>query len=459
MEMAASDDCEVFNEKVSLIFDPHRMDIPPPVIDTTLPPTNGATSIYSLSVELLLEIFAYLPLLSQYADSGFAFPWISISEVCRHWYLVAQECRELWSIIPVENLQWTQIALERSRPVAVSIKIDFQASKALDIAAVFLALTELGRIGEILIYDPDGENTSVVNDIMQIIATSPIPRLETLLIDVPDLDLSGSLFNSQAPSRLRDVQLFQLFTPPASVIFGPHLSTLEIVQCEVWRSRDDMAITISKLINLEELVLVGSLPHPQPVASNIWNTHLPRLKRLKVADYIYRLMPMIVFMSFPTDADVDLAFEVTELWESQLVTLIPLMGHLKTMFAWFFSRKDYHFRFRKFCINCHEADYILTVSDPVFLDPADGKVANDVTPPTVRLSFSYFLEKDPGNRAARRIIRRLLRMVQSFVHDSETLELLIHGPTHWSTIWFEAPGFGDTIKRVDLSKGCGVTVV
>ncbi|KAI0043972.1 hypothetical protein FA95DRAFT_1461390, partial [Auriscalpium vulgare] len=79
--------------------------------------------ISMLPVELLTKIFSHL-----YEDicedddldiESAEEIRIGLTQVCRHWRDVAFHHKELWTRVGLENLRWTMIAIEMSRPLPI----------------------------------------------------------------------------------------------------------------------------------------------------------------------------------------------------------------------------------------------------------------------------------------------------------------------------------------------------
>ncbi|KZV59856.1 hypothetical protein PENSPDRAFT_760297 [Peniophora sp. CONT] len=87
------------------------------------PPPN----IDRLPVELLCRVFCWLPHFDD-EDSGVTLntrtpTWVPVLHVCSLWRVIAMECKELWSCLPLGHPEWTKIALRLSDPLAIAIRI------------------------------------------------------------------------------------------------------------------------------------------------------------------------------------------------------------------------------------------------------------------------------------------------------------------------------------------------
>ncbi|KZV59494.1 hypothetical protein PENSPDRAFT_695083 [Peniophora sp. CONT] len=80
-----------------------------------------------LPIELLCRIFCWLPRFDD-EDSGVSInartpTWVPVLHVCSSWRVIATECKELWSWIPLGHPKWTEIALRLSDPLLIAVRI------------------------------------------------------------------------------------------------------------------------------------------------------------------------------------------------------------------------------------------------------------------------------------------------------------------------------------------------
>ncbi|VDB98076.1 unnamed protein product [Peniophora sp. CBMAI 1063] len=94
---------------------------------TGAPIQNRSLPIYidALPLELLCRIFCWMRHLED-PEAGITLhartpPWTPVLHVCSSWRAAALECKALWSIIPLGNPKWTEMALQLSDPVDIAL--------------------------------------------------------------------------------------------------------------------------------------------------------------------------------------------------------------------------------------------------------------------------------------------------------------------------------------------------
>jgi F-box-like len=226
-------------------------------------------TIGSLPDEVLLEIFyAYKESLSMYSMRVWHECWLRLVHVCRRWRSV---------IFASPHYLNLQLHCTPTRPVrkmldiwpAFPLVIDFQycpAEPSEDyFDNFFAALERRDRVHEISVSDLPG----FVWEQITTVAQEPFPALTLLDLEHYDGLASGDIFLNGSAPNLQHLSLFGI-SIPRRLGSATHLRSLEL--CDIPNSGyippETMAISLSALLQLEELHLEFRSPTPQPKRRN-----------------------------------------------------------------------------------------------------------------------------------------------------------------------------------------------
>ncbi|KAI0061591.1 hypothetical protein BV25DRAFT_724619 [Artomyces pyxidatus] len=273
-----------------LIHASHRLDQRQITSSTTLHPSP----VSSIPVELLNEIFCYLP--SHIADlaplrrAGQTPRWLAVTQVCQYWRRVAYACRELWAYMPLESKEWTALALELSKDAP--IVIDADESTWAQRSAVVLAFGSIARARTI--------RWTVTDDMASALRAVPQDH-PALLLESFEYVFRGDEDVVFAPRirgplpRLRELNIDGAMIRAPSSLFASTLTSLTLDRTESWTTAAEMVAALGHLQILEKLVFViyqAPVPDLQSIA-------LPRLLELSVTGTVGTVVGMLLSLDIP----------------------------------------------------------------------------------------------------------------------------------------------------------------
>ncbi|KAI0066686.1 hypothetical protein BV25DRAFT_1417169 [Artomyces pyxidatus] len=263
--------------------------------------THSRPPISRLPVELLSEVFCYMPVDVVMLDTRRrnTFPsWFAVTHVCRHWRRVAYACPGLWLFMPLESLEWTNVALEKSKPGPIIIladTIDFLFGKSEDYhdwilpEALEVAFGSVYRAVEIewsAKCETEDEQAMLVR-LLAVLLRSAAPLLESLNIwfevyeDIQTLDIPDGLFLNCPLPQLQTLDISGSIALGESQLFrSSSLTSLRMYEVDVrriWPTTGDMISSLRDLPRLETLELNRCFSSIDPSAPAIV---LPCLTRL-----------------------------------------------------------------------------------------------------------------------------------------------------------------------------------
>ncbi|KAI0309231.1 hypothetical protein OF83DRAFT_92203 [Amylostereum chailletii] len=217
---------------------------------------NDSQPIFSrIPIEILSMIASLIP--PDFRGRGA--PGIALSHACTRWRQIALSCRDLWTEIPLQHPEWTQLCLDRSRPTLISIAVngEYIERGSPYFQATTLALSEMLRVRNLDISTYGDEDARLI---LPLISESPAPHLEELYLtfyDVDDhVDIPLNIFSGDAPSKLRILSLFACNIPfDSPLLLSGTLTTIELSSCDIWDTVDEMVETLSHFHNVESFLL------------------------------------------------------------------------------------------------------------------------------------------------------------------------------------------------------------
>ncbi|KAI0066693.1 hypothetical protein BV25DRAFT_1417866 [Artomyces pyxidatus] len=302
--------------------------------------------IARLPVELLAEIFCYIPFLS--IDPLERDPRVFM-HVCRHWRQTALACKRCWTVLPLCDAGWTELAVERSYPSLLIIRASSYPKRSGTDNTLAVALGDLSRVQHIILDRSDeGDSQAPYNAHYLLLGLQALPalNLETLCIGVNEDDeiQFASQFLQGRPGKLRLLSLLNI-TPRSNgpVLFGTSLTSLSLrgvfgiptevtfvsnelaegrttaLWTPVWSDWRTFQQCLDSMPSLESLDLGDLLlPHEED-ALPLRKAVLPALQTLDVADRLSRLRTLLMVMSFPPHTDIHITCETmhAEHWHAQ----------------------------------------------------------------------------------------------------------------------------------------------
>lgn len=207
--------------------------------------------IDELPVELLKAIFLYLrrrPAMYEKEPNCRA-----VSQVCARWRAIALSTPELWTLIPLKSMRWTQLCLARSHPALLTIDARWLRNTTYEERGQTLQLVypELYRVSSLRISSTEAEDipSRLLHQIYMGLNSGPATTLSDLSISFVDDD-QGFVFEAGTRPAELPVDLFAgamlealtrasfkacLLSQAWSQMFIPAiLQSLILVDCIAW---------------------------------------------------------------------------------------------------------------------------------------------------------------------------------------------------------------------------------
>lgn len=308
---------------------------------------NVLVPIARLPFEILAHIFAlvasesvprpYTTLHASHTGASGSLGWIVVTHVCRQWRAVAMNSPWLWAncvcALPVAVCDL--LVRSRNVPIIVSHDLGRYRVKHGPLKAIKLTLTQISRVKVLqLCIDEDSLDALTKTQL-----ATPAPLLTSLEISLSaDVRLSflhrlaslpPNIFAGEAP-RLRRVSLVNCTIPWTSGILTG-LTHIEIRlqsltgPVEALPTSDQIFTVLGHCPELQELVLVETLPESGPTREQLY---LPRLQRLVLSDKALSCAHFFQNISIPPGATLELS--CTSLGPSAQFCL-PLLSHVQSL--------------------------------------------------------------------------------------------------------------------------------
>jgi len=147
--------------------------------------------------------------------------WIKVTHTSLHWRNVALTFPNLWTLLPLENAQWTEEMLKRSEMASLIVKVDASSRKFSSVANMTAALSQISRIKELQVYLNGPGATAAMQKILTILPRAAA-RLEVLRIS----------------ARIRSHTSGTARIPSKALCETPSLRQLELYLCDFcWDSQ------------------------------------------------------------------------------------------------------------------------------------------------------------------------------------------------------------------------------
>ncbi|KAF9482556.1 hypothetical protein BDN70DRAFT_874912 [Pholiota conissans] len=247
--------------------------------------------------------------------------WIAVTQVCSHWRNIALNTPDLWIEPPIDNVQWLEEMLTRSKDAGLVITADFN-SKPSVAPGLELALKHgAARIKDLTIIDLDTDRWQNFHKWLPKCA----PRLECLHLEggiASDLDENDeSIFGVieipdhafRETDRLRRLELTSTFLDWKSDVHLFHrLTYLKLNDLIFGRptAQQLVDVVLKGIPNLQFLYLQDCLPRREDLGSHI---HLPAcLQVLSLTGSYGEIEPFFRCVTFPSSAIVRIMCHGTE---------------------------------------------------------------------------------------------------------------------------------------------------
>ncbi|KAI0315938.1 hypothetical protein OF83DRAFT_1284504 [Amylostereum chailletii] len=283
-----------------------KLSTTPPMPATLHTPPLTHTSISRLPVETLSEIFSYLPYFEDTPVTN-APHWSPLLHVCRWWRQVAFDCRDLWRTVPIGCTEWTEMALERSKPGPIKIVITARERDHQTILgpASRIAARQACRAQEIILGERPISGDGFIASMRAGFMDQTAPNLTKL--ECVGYGMSHPrLFNGGPLPRLQSLSLSICVTHVQCPVFSAPLTSLFLDECEFRHSSWAFLSALALLPTLEHL-FIKLLSFTDPPTADHPLVNLPHLKRLELTDVHTSLLEIARSVAPPRDAYVQLS--------------------------------------------------------------------------------------------------------------------------------------------------------
>ncbi|KAI0069292.1 hypothetical protein BV25DRAFT_1818284 [Artomyces pyxidatus] len=268
-----------------------------------------------------------------------------VSQVCARWRAIALDARELWSIIPVLTLRshWTELALQRSLPVPITISIDLDDLHIADHwqkpqwyrQCISTVLPHLWRARTLSLsglqdesYDTDDDDDDpedvwywrerLSDDIMDALTTTTPQFLQCLTICATEesgRELPDDIFFGQRTPKLCKLVLDNVYWqyPFSSPILHPSITYLEIRgggSANIAEEQMPMLEVLRWLPGLQILVISRST-YIEPGRDSDPPVTLPHLRQIQISDELEDLVHFWRHLILPPSVEIYFAVPLT----------------------------------------------------------------------------------------------------------------------------------------------------
>ena len=209
--------------------------------------------------------------------------WMAITQVCRHWRVIAANCKDFWSYIPLQtSAYWVQVSLERSSPCPISFSVDFSTAPQPEWYrnAALSALKDVSRARQVHLKGSAVTNSEFRKEALHLLDMSSAPVLETFSVQghTPrdTVVLSGNIFLCRVATELRSLTLAYCDVYLSSPLFRAPLQSLRLVNCYM-----EFPLEVLRLLpQLRTLVLENT--HGARIKNLSEPLRLPQLRYLEL---------------------------------------------------------------------------------------------------------------------------------------------------------------------------------
>ncbi|KZV60249.1 hypothetical protein PENSPDRAFT_659676 [Peniophora sp. CONT] len=238
-----------------------------------------------------------------------------VRSVCRRWHAVAESTPELWvDLVGPCGSHWTHRALSLSKDCSLNLRVIHSDPTSYDPISFQSLLLKKYCFRSLFIVFP--RLPDAANGELQALLSSPLPRLESLVLDggssVSDYPLGQSTFAGQIPQRLKILTLHcypLLLQCPA--LHAP-LTCLKLWDCPAWESMNSLLGTLS---NLPQLKIFSwevmdddtpflNLPLSASFEANPRLVHLPHMESINIRTEVERVTYLFAHVVIPTSCSI-----------------------------------------------------------------------------------------------------------------------------------------------------------
>lgn len=283
---------------------------------------NEASLMLRLPPELFTRVFKELTILSPHGISPIRrhrktprqkeAPWLSQVNVCHRWRQIILSCSSLWSSLLLTREDLTREMITRSgvAPLEVNLAEGYKYIPG----ALRVALAQVQRLQSVSLYAPFG-TAKWPEDVLDHWTHQELPILKNLSLENSEPHYSRPTafksFPQKAPS-LRCLVMRGLTISWNEMPLGSNIVNLRLSQKRRSLARPswtDFFTSLRAMSRLETLDLEGFLPMGQlnslEMTGSPLRPELPRLKSLRIADFMEPTSDFFKSVSYPTTALID----------------------------------------------------------------------------------------------------------------------------------------------------------
>ncbi|KAF9454318.1 hypothetical protein P691DRAFT_770746 [Macrolepiota fuliginosa MF-IS2] len=248
----------------------------------------------------------------------YRFDWLCITEVCRHWRLVALDCPELWTGICFESLEFASKMLERSKTAGLTLNTLISSSPI----SKSILEKSMAHLSHIRALDITCHVWNIIQDSVLGPLCSPSPMLEFLrLYSGRSPQLRGPLINgkplittqlplgvlSNAP-HLREVEIHKIPIRWEPLLPHTQISSLKLHDITPLPTLLQLTDLLKAIPQLKILSLAYCLPSRIPAEDDMegFVVHLPLLEELEIKGNLNDCAAYLPLLRYPSHSLVTL---------------------------------------------------------------------------------------------------------------------------------------------------------
>lgn len=279
--------------------------------------SNETPRVFRLPDEILTMVAACLrpSVLNADVRNPGQYPIVALSQTCRRWRSITLDptCAACWSIIPLKNVNWTQLCLTRSRNSPCSFYVAADNVGALATTGPSVQ-AHMSRVNTVQVALHDITHEFIIPDQLWELLAYPAPNISYLRIHLaPNLgrwiDIPSSILARQSPTRLTKLDLAFCDLRHAPRILHAPLRSLELNHCAFWTDINDMLESLRCMPMLQSLTVIdcwlgrfeNTIPRVETPLRSIAMSHLDTFHFEAI---VFQAMTVFQYIAAPISVDI-----------------------------------------------------------------------------------------------------------------------------------------------------------